>query len=263
MAKVKLVPKAQRGLTTKDINNIKGLNLTTASDPVITWNIVKGNNEVNDFFNSYINSEGFNRIINNQENWWKARHPYRKFWKSPLTGQVTGYYKWANKYTPNYYIAKDLPIELSKSVTRWDQPNRRTYNARDIVVGAWGDEYPFNFAAMHEYSHAKQPISFKGWLEGGSQKEALDQNKNTKPGHDSMDDEKLADIQGLKYLFYKEGIYDVRKNKDITTQQIQKLRKKYPKLRPFKQMNNKQIQFQLNHVAMNDIATNQVDNYYT
>lgn len=49
MAKVKLVPKAQRGLTTKDINNIKGLNLTTASDPVITWNIVKGNNEVNDF----------------------------------------------------------------------------------------------------------------------------------------------------------------------------------------------------------------------
>lgn len=261
MAKVKLVPKAQRGLTTKDINNIKGLNLTTASDPVITWNIVKGNNEVNDFFNSYINSEGFNRIINNQENWWKARHPYRKFWKKSFNR--TGYYKWANKYTPNYYIAKDLPIELSKSVTRWDQPNRRTYNARDIVVGAWGDEYPFNFAAMHEYSHAKQPISFKGWLKGSSQKEALDQNKNTKPGHDSMDDEKLADIQGLKYLFYKEGIYDVRKNKDITTQQIQKLRKKYPKLRPFKQMNNKQIQFQLNHVAMNDIATNQVDNYYT
>ena len=76
-----------------------------------------------------------------------------------------------------------------------------------------------------------------------------------------MDDEKLADIQGLKYLFYKEGIYDVRKNKDITTQQIQKLRKKYPKLRPFKQMNNKQIQFQLNHVAMNNDIANQ-DNTY-
>ena len=54
-----------------------------------------------------------------------------------------------------YYIAKELPIELSKSVTRWDQPERRTYNARDIVVGAWGDEYPFNFAVMHEYSHRK------------------------------------------------------------------------------------------------------------
>ena len=116
---------------------------------------------------------------------------------------------------------------------------------------------------MHEYSHGKQPILFKGWRKGSSQKEALDQNKNTGPGHDSMDDEKLADIQGLKYLFYKEGIYDVRKNKDITTQQIQRLRKKYPKLRPFKQMNNKQIQFQLNHVAMNNIATSQNNIYYT
>ena len=62
MAKIKLVPKAQRGLSIKDINNIKGLNLTTISDPVTTWDIVKGNNEVNNFFNSYINSVGFNRI---------------------------------------------------------------------------------------------------------------------------------------------------------------------------------------------------------
>lgn len=50
MAKIKLVPKAQRGLTTKDISNIKGLNLTTTSDPITTWDIVKGNNEVNNFF---------------------------------------------------------------------------------------------------------------------------------------------------------------------------------------------------------------------
>ena len=111
MAKIKLVPKAQRGLSTKDISNIKELNLTTISDPVTTWDIVKGNNEINNFFNSYINSEGFNRIINNKENWWKARHPYKKFWKKPLTEQVKGYYKYAKKYTPNYYIAKELPIE--------------------------------------------------------------------------------------------------------------------------------------------------------
>lgn len=50
MAKIKLVPKAQRGLSIKDINNIKGLNLTTISDTVTTWDIVKGNNEVNNFF---------------------------------------------------------------------------------------------------------------------------------------------------------------------------------------------------------------------
>lgn len=250
--KSKLIPKGQNGLSTKDINNIKGLNLTTASDPIKTWDIVKGNNEVNDWFNSYINSPGFQRILNNQSNWWKQRHPYRKFLKNPLVGQVKGYYNVAQKYTPNYYIAKDLPVELSKSVTRYDQPDRFTHNSRDIVVGAYGNTFPFNFAEMHEYSHAKEPISFEGWPKGGAQKEALDQNKNTKPGHDSKDNEKLADIQGLKYLFYKEGIYDVRKNKDITIQQIQKLRKKYPNLRPFKQMNNNQVQFQLNNVAMND-----------
>lgn len=50
MAKIKLVSKAQRGLSTKDISNIKGLNLTTVSDPVTTWDIVKGNDEVNNFF---------------------------------------------------------------------------------------------------------------------------------------------------------------------------------------------------------------------
>ena len=50
MAKIKLVPKAQRGLSIKDISNIKGLNLTTISDPETTLNIVKGNDEVNNFF---------------------------------------------------------------------------------------------------------------------------------------------------------------------------------------------------------------------
>ena len=45
MAKIKLVPKAQRGLSTRDISNIKGLNLTTISNPVTTWDIIKGNSK--------------------------------------------------------------------------------------------------------------------------------------------------------------------------------------------------------------------------
>lgn len=243
-------------LTKQDIKNIKGFNLTETFDPIKMWDIVKGGSEVNNFFNSYINSSGFKRIINNQKTWWKKRHPYRKWIKNPPVARTIGYYKAAERYTPNYYIAKLLPIELSVTKARYDQPNRPVLNYKDILIGQYGNEFPFDFTAMHEYSHGKEPYGFWGWWSDEVQKEALDQNKNTKLGHDSKDEEKLADIQGLKYLLYKEGIYDVRKNKDITIPKIQKLRNKYPKLRPFKQMNNKQLQFQLNHVAMNESNQN-------
>lgn len=56
-------------LTKQDIKNIKGFNLTETSDPIKMWDIVKGSSEVNNFFNSYINSSGFKRIINNQKTW--------------------------------------------------------------------------------------------------------------------------------------------------------------------------------------------------
>ena len=85
--------------------------------------------------------------------------------------------------------------------------------------------------------------------QGSAQAEALEMNTNTKKGHDSYEYEKHADNWGLKYLLYKEGIYDARENKDITVDQIKKLRQKYSELRPFKQMTDEQIQFQLNHVA--------------
>ena len=60
-------------LTKQDIKNIKGFNLTETFDPIKMWDIVKGSSEVNNFFNSYINSSGFKRIINNQKTWWKKK----------------------------------------------------------------------------------------------------------------------------------------------------------------------------------------------
>jgi hypothetical protein len=64
-------------------------------------------------------------------------------------------------------------------------------------------------------------------------------NQNTKKNnHDEYRDEKMADLWGLRYLLYKENIYDSRSDKDITIEEIQKLRDKYPNLRPFQQMDN-------------------------
>ena len=37
------------------------------------------NRDVVDYFNSYVNSEGYKRIQQNQSNWWKQRHPYGKY----------------------------------------------------------------------------------------------------------------------------------------------------------------------------------------
>ena len=93
-----------------------------------------------------------------------------------------------------------------------------------------------------------------------AQAEALNQNTNTEAGHDSLQNEKHADNWGLKYLLYKEGIYDARDDKDITIEQVKKLRKLYPELRPFKQMTDKEIQFQINHVAYNEINDNKENN---
>ena len=65
-------------LTKQDIKNIKGFNLTETFDPIKMWDIVKGSSEVNNFFNSYINSPGFKRIINNQKTWWKKKTSIQK-----------------------------------------------------------------------------------------------------------------------------------------------------------------------------------------
>lgn len=65
-------------LTKQDIKNIKRFNLTETSDPIKMWDIVKGGSEVNIFFNSYINSSGFKRIINNQKTWWKKKTSIQK-----------------------------------------------------------------------------------------------------------------------------------------------------------------------------------------
>lgn len=52
-------------------------------------------------------------------------------------------------------------------------------------------------------------------------------------------------------MLYKEGIYDSRSKEDVTPEQINKLREKYPKLRQLIQMTNDEAAWMLNHVASN------------
>lgn len=263
---MKLIRKVQQGLNTQDIINIKTLP-GYSNNAVEYWKFSKGNSEPAKFFQSYINSQGFKRILNNQTRWWKARHPFRKYISNPDTQRVEDFYNVAKLMKPNYYIAKKLPIELSSTFTRSDQPKRLFKNSKDIVIGGdknyTNEDLPFNFVVGHEYLHGINPTDVLFTWENSAQGEALQQNTKTHPGHDSKEEEKLADIQGLKYLLYKEGIYDVRKNKDITIPQVQKLRKKYPKLRPFTQMNNKQVQFMINNVAQSDNTQPSDPNYTT
>ena len=211
------------------------------------WKFQKGDSEVKNYFNSYLDSPGFKRIINNQNKWWTARHPYRKWYSNPDKG-TKKWFQIARTVEPHIYTA-DMHSKLS-FVTTINGDKQRT-----AIIGRRQEkEFPQEFTMGHEYLHGKAPFTMLGspvFDYDSAQAEALRMNNNTNTGHDSYQDEKHADNWGLKYLLYKEGIYDARTNKDITIDQIKKLRQKYPELRPFKQMTDEQIQFQLNHVAQN------------
>ena len=221
------------------------------------WDFQKGNQEANNYFKSYLKSKGIQRILNNQDEWWKSRHPYRKWYSNSDKGTK----EWldrAYEINPQFYTA-DMYTDQSTVYKHPNFPNRVVFVGRRGVMS----DFPYNFAVGHEYAHGKNPLSMLRntlFTKESAQAEALNQNTNTEAGHDSLQNEKHADNWGLKYLLYKEGIYDARGDKDITIEQVKKLRKLYPELRPFKQMTDKEIQFQINNVAYNEINDNKENN---
>lgn len=220
------------------------------------WNFSKfkiDDSDVSEYFKDYLNSKGFQRIINNQNNWWYKRHPFRKWYSNPDRG-TKNWFQIAAQKEPRIIITDNYP-EISFTHT---YPGS---NSVVIVGNRESEEFPFKFTLAHEYTHANSPRNWfaepQNFDPKSAQYEVLKQNINTEQNkHDELQYEKHADIWGLKYLLYKEGIYDSRSNKDITEKEVQQLREKYPKLRPLKQMNNKEVVFQLNHVAVNDQNTN-------
>lgn len=213
------------------------------------------NSEMEDFFKSYSTSEGIDRILANQKSWWEARHPYRKYlFSSGAKALKDAMFKGAS-VPSNMFVMEGYP-QMSFYTPRLHssfvyRPFLKQYD-KDV-------EHEENETMAHEYAHGMQNA---GDMTGYSfsefddkfrgQKEALEQNRNTKPGHDSYDTEKHADIQGIKWLLFKEGIYDARGSEDITPEKINELREKYPNLRFFKQVeDNERAAWFINNVASN------------
>lgn len=211
-------------------------------------NIREDGKDVTEWLKSYVNSEGFDRVRKNQESWWKKRHPYQKILFPIFKGvdnnsKLNHYQQDISNYADKMlnYVLDGYPemsfSKLYKGATFTFKPKIRE-----------DKEFPFDFVQMHEFDHlfndtasSYKTINF----------EAMKQNTNTEEGHDSRSIEKHSDIIGLKYLLYKEGIYDSRGGNDITPEQIGELRKKYPKLRPLIQMDDEKAAWMLNHVAQN------------
>ena len=216
-------------------------------------NIRESDSEVSDFFKSYINSPGFTRIQNNQRAWWESSHPYQKlvpFITLDTNSSAMSDYKYKiENVTPKSYI---LDGYANMSFTRPYQ--KTTFTCKPRLKD--DKTCPFNFVHAHELAHIfGRPAQRYGTIN----QEVLDLNQNTKKdGHDELRSEKHADNWGMKYLLFKEGIYDVRDNQDITIEQVQQLREKYPELRPLQQMTDEEVVFQINNVASNNSKMNNI-----
>lgn len=231
----------------------------TSSDPMAFWegiattkegaekyfreNAIResaGAQEVADYFKSYANSPGYARIRNNQEQWWKQRHPYKKIYEG--TGKAMGYtdsLRGGIQVSPYGVFDLSVTPQISKMRTR--------PKAGMITVGTNEEkDWPYWFVLPHEMAHIANTFGVPYF---SAQAEALSRNTNTSPGHDSELEEKHSDKEALMFLLYKEGIYDSRGEKDCTPEDIAKLRKKYPDLRPLQQMDDEKAAWMINHVA--------------
>lgn len=203
-------------------------------------------NDVANYFRSYADSPGFERIIRNQME--EASRIGVKYdgdaiesYKRQLRGSTgEGVFNIDMNILDSF---AERPSSIGSISGRTNYPvyvgTKEPTNYELMQYGA----APYNFILGHEFSHTKPYL-------GGINKELFSRNtKAEKNNHDELDSEKHADIQGLKYLLFKEGIYDSRGDKDITEDEVKKMRGKYPTLRIFKQMDDRQIMDSINLVA--------------
>ena len=229
---------------------------------LINHNIQENQNAqlVGDYFRSYANSEGAQRILNNQLKWYSSYHPIRDRWYGRI---IYGNPENGGKNAINQLSILDnngvfdLEDDVRISKHRSDHNNVATFIG--VYAPNYGEyryeddyEYPEGFVLPHELMHRLNDNVLHG-----AQSEALNQNRNTIiNSHDEFNDEKYGDLQGLKFLLYDNGIYDSRGNKDATADDIEKLRQLYPYLRPLQQMDNEKAAWMINHVVDNNNIKN-------
>lgn len=210
--------------------------------------------EVADYFNSYAKSKGIDRIIKNQGklvSWW-SRPTFVKSAKNLKRS--------LSKYPMTSYGVFDIDKFPTKGVNSSGYGYRTIINENPIYEDK---TFPYLFTLPHEMMHTYNGDNIFGPSVYGGQAYGLGHNQNTEPGHDSQLNEKHSDLEALRFMLYEYGIYDSRGTIDATPEDIQKLRDKYPDIRPLKQMDNEKAAWMLNHVAQNNSKKRKhLDTYY-
>lgn len=177
---------------------------------------------IKDWFKSYLTSPGFQQVLANQK----------------------AYLDKTPKYNIKPEYVDNKKIIYTNEGPEWSlgRPYQGIAFVKSYFDGSGDKDLPIPFVEAHEFAHLFPSIND---MQGAIVKE----NTNTEEGHNSKTSEKHADVWGLKYLLYKEGIHDVRTGTPTTKEHIKKLRLKYPELRPLKQMDDEKAAWMLNHVA--------------
>lgn len=198
--------------------------------------------DVIDYYNSYLKSEGLERINKNQLDS-LIDEDLTKFKILREQENLAYHRNIRSKYRPKVFTLTGYPEVSSYSPaynTGFVYKHENDYDDRK-------DEHPYITTLAHEIGHH--------WdIQNTPNRKALDINKGFKENqHDEYYHERMADLWSLRYLLYNKGIYDSRGKENVTPEQINKLREEYPNIRIFKQMkSNDDVAKMLNLVAYNN-----------
>lgn len=200
-----------------------------------------GTDDVKDFFSTFAKSAGMDAIKKNQKEYISKRYPY---YKEISDSDIDESFVRISNLMSGSGDDKILDLGDLGSVMS------RNFGQRIIGVSDknWSPYYgysrvPMDFTLAHEISHDSDTIMPGNDLISRENKGA------ERNGHDERVNEKRADINGVRYLLYKNGIIDQRGGGKVKKHHIRKLRKLYPGLRPLVQMDDEQIASMLNLIA--------------
>lgn len=150
-----------------------------------------------------------------------------------------------NKVSRGVNIKPGEKAKYSKSDNTIYMPNNKgvtEYMPEDVLIPT---TIPYDIVLAHEFGHALDPLKLKNkpvhtyagkptkypitaYEKAPEHYEALYENTkdiNLDP-HDVWNPEKYADLQTLRYILYKEGIFDARQNKPFTKEHLKKAKEK-------------------------------------
>lgn len=207
--------------------------------------------EVMDFFRNYANSKGYERISKNLN---KEAVLTDWLFQNPNSSKLNILSRLSNPsfLDPSTYESN------SKTLTKVNPKGFGDLGRLSIVgtkPSSKSNNYPIDFIRGHERFHVNDGAD-NMWR---SKYKLLDENyivpKENNPNyeHDSKYNEREADINGLKFLLHKSGIYDVTGEKDMNLEQAKRLREAYPDLRPLQYMNDDQVVKLINTITYNNV----------